>query len=79
MELTCSYVLVSLEVDYYYGNNDIKDLVVAFSVSSVSVEKAKKAMLACATFVPLQKKNSKLDMPKSASSQFGHFALLSMR
>ena len=44
-----------------------------------SVEKAKKAMLAHATFVPLQKKKSKLDMPMSASSQFGRFALLSMR
>ena len=38
------------------------------------MEKAKKAILARATFVPLQKKKSKpLDMPRSASSQFGRF------
>ena len=40
-------------------------LAIAFSVYArllFSVEKAKKAMLACTTFVPLQKKKSKLQV-----------------
>ena len=38
------------------GNDDVKDLVIAFSMSGARLFSAKKAMLARATFVPLQKK-----------------------
>ena len=56
----CSYILVSWEADYYYGNNNVKDLLslcpVGVRMRLSSVEKPKKAMLV----LPLRRRKASL-------------------